>query len=201
MVVSGDQLQSTLVSEETLEKAPEQSKLVKDENKFGEEDGSGKEEHTGGSSSNGKVGDKQEQDSTKSLALANEFFEKGCKAIEENNIYDSVDFCSRALEIRLVVLGNETRGFFFSDIVSGPKAFFFWFIPSLLILLYSRVLHYGELAPECTSAYYKYGCALLFKAQDEADPLGCAVSKGSQKDLTKSKTAQESRTSKISQDG
>ncbi|KMZ63813.1 TPR domain containing protein [Zostera marina] len=163
MVVSGDQLQSTLVSEETLEKAPEQSKLVKDENKFSEEDGSGKEEHAGGSSSNGKVGDKQEQDSTKSLALANEFFEKGCKAIEENNIYDSVDFCSRALEI--------------------------------------RVLHYGELAPECTSAYYKYGCALLFKAQDEADPLGCAVSKGSQKDLTKSKTAQESRTSKISQEG
>ncbi|KAG8384494.1 hypothetical protein BUALT_Bualt04G0123500 [Buddleja alternifolia] len=35
-----------------------------------------------------------------------------------------------------------------------------------------RVLHYGELAPECVNAYYKYGCALLYKAQEEADPLG-----------------------------
>lgn len=35
-----------------------------------------------------------------------------------------------------------------------------------------RVGHYGELAPECSSAYYKYGCALLYKAQEEADPLG-----------------------------
>ncbi|KAF8410605.1 hypothetical protein HHK36_003137 [Tetracentron sinense] len=35
-----------------------------------------------------------------------------------------------------------------------------------------RVTHYGELALECASAYYKYGCALLYKAQEEADPLG-----------------------------
>ncbi|XP_039137221.1 NASP-related protein sim3-like [Dioscorea cayenensis subsp. rotundata] len=35
-----------------------------------------------------------------------------------------------------------------------------------------RVAHYGELAPECANAYYKYGYALLFKAQEEADPLG-----------------------------
>ncbi|XP_042517715.1 NASP-related protein sim3 [Macadamia integrifolia] len=35
-----------------------------------------------------------------------------------------------------------------------------------------RVAHYGELAPECAVAYYKYGCALLYKAQEEADPLG-----------------------------
>ncbi|XAR73928.1 hypothetical protein NMG60_11008061 [Bertholletia excelsa] len=34
-----------------------------------------------------------------------------------------------------------------------------------------RVAHYGELAPECVNAYYKYGCALLYKAQEEADPL------------------------------
>lgn len=34
-----------------------------------------------------------------------------------------------------------------------------------------RVAHYGELAPECINAYYKYGCALLYKAQEEADPL------------------------------
>lgn len=34
-----------------------------------------------------------------------------------------------------------------------------------------RVAHHGELAPECINAYYKYGCALLYKAQEEADPL------------------------------
>ncbi|KAH7852531.1 hypothetical protein Vadar_026022 [Vaccinium darrowii] len=35
-----------------------------------------------------------------------------------------------------------------------------------------RAAHYGELAPECVNSYYKYGCALLYKAQEEADPLG-----------------------------
>ncbi|KAJ4870026.1 Tetratricopeptide repeat (TPR)-like superfamily protein [Raphanus sativus] len=35
-----------------------------------------------------------------------------------------------------------------------------------------RVEHYGELAFECVNAYYKYGSALLEKAQAEADPLG-----------------------------
>ncbi|KAK1422001.1 hypothetical protein QVD17_24824 [Tagetes erecta] len=41
-----------------------------------------------------------------------------------------------------------------------------------------RVAHYGELAPECVRAYYKYGCALLYKAQEESDPLvSGAVSK------------------------
>ncbi|CAI9780737.1 unnamed protein product [Fraxinus pennsylvanica] len=34
-----------------------------------------------------------------------------------------------------------------------------------------RVAHYGELAAECIQSYYKYGCALLYKAQEEADPL------------------------------
>ncbi|XP_071711177.1 uncharacterized protein [Rutidosis leptorrhynchoides] len=34
-----------------------------------------------------------------------------------------------------------------------------------------RVAHYGELAPECVRAYYKYGCSLLYKAQEESDPL------------------------------
>ncbi|KAJ9562274.1 hypothetical protein OSB04_007434 [Centaurea solstitialis] len=34
-----------------------------------------------------------------------------------------------------------------------------------------KVAHYGELAPECVRSYYKYGCALLYKAQEEADPL------------------------------
>ncbi|XP_059640623.1 NASP-related protein sim3 [Cornus florida] len=40
-----------------------------------------------------------------------------------------------------------------------------------------RVAQYGELAPECVNAYYKYGCALLYKAQEEADPLGSVPKK------------------------
>lgn len=40
-----------------------------------------------------------------------------------------------------------------------------------------RVAHYGELAFECVNAYYKYGCALLYKAQEEADPLGAVPKK------------------------
>ncbi|GMI86431.1 NUCLEAR AUTOANTIGENIC SPERM PROTEIN [Hibiscus trionum] len=34
-----------------------------------------------------------------------------------------------------------------------------------------RVGHHGELAIECLKAYYLYGRALLYKAQEEADPL------------------------------
>ncbi|XP_055805023.1 uncharacterized protein LOC129873855 [Solanum dulcamara] len=47
-----------------------------------------------------------------------------------------------------------------------------------------RVAHFGELAPECINAYYKYGCALLYKAQEEADPLVSLPKKdsGSQQD-------------------
>ncbi|KAL7224028.1 hypothetical protein ACSBR1_025478 [Camellia fascicularis] len=40
-----------------------------------------------------------------------------------------------------------------------------------------RAAHYGELAPECVNSYYKYGCALLYKAQEEADPLGSVPKK------------------------
>ncbi|KAJ6907383.1 NASP-related protein sim3 [Populus alba x Populus x berolinensis] len=40
-----------------------------------------------------------------------------------------------------------------------------------------RVLHHGELATECVNAYYQYGRALLYKAQEEADPLGMVPKK------------------------
>ncbi|KAF3778317.1 Nuclear autoantigenic sperm protein [Nymphaea thermarum] len=42
-----------------------------------------------------------------------------------------------------------------------------------------RVDHFGELSPECAQTYYKYGCALLYKAQDENEALalGDAVTK------------------------
>ncbi|KAG0621756.1 hypothetical protein M758_3G045600 [Ceratodon purpureus] len=42
-----------------------------------------------------------------------------------------------------------------------------------------RVRHFGELAPECATTYYKYGCALFDKLQDEADPLGETVNPNS----------------------
>ncbi|KAL5987170.1 hypothetical protein ACLOJK_041167 [Asimina triloba] len=44
-----------------------------------------------------------------------------------------------------------------------------WSPPCLRVLF--RVSHYGELAPECLTAYYNYGLVLLYKAQEEADPL------------------------------
>lgn len=40
-----------------------------------------------------------------------------------------------------------------------------------------RVAHHGELAFECVNTYYKYGCALLYKAQEEADPLATMPNK------------------------
>nr|XP_010909346.1 protein HGV2 isoform X2 [Elaeis guineensis] len=91
----------------------------------------------------------EEESSEKALALADEYFEEGSKAIEAGDFVDAVDCLSRALEI--------------------------------------RVAHYGELAQECASAYYKYGCALLYKAQEEADPLG-NVPKNSPTDLQKDGT-------------
>ncbi|KAJ9170789.1 hypothetical protein P3X46_018867 [Hevea brasiliensis] len=43
-----------------------------------------------------------------------------------------------------------------------------------------RVSHYGELAFECLNAYYQYGRALLYKAQEEADPLATVPKKDSE---------------------
>ncbi|GBG78167.1 hypothetical protein CBR_g26200 [Chara braunii] len=45
-------------------------------------------------------------------------------------------------------------------------------IASLSRALELRVEKFGELAPECASAYFKYGSALLQKAQSEGDVLG-----------------------------
>ncbi|KAG9440821.1 hypothetical protein H6P81_020986 [Aristolochia fimbriata] len=43
-----------------------------------------------------------------------------------------------------------------------------------------HVAHYGELAPECVKAYYEYGRTLLYKAQEEADPLAHVPKKESE---------------------
>ncbi|TKY70517.1 Nuclear autoantigenic sperm protein [Spatholobus suberectus] len=68
-----------------------------------------------------------------------------------------------------------------------------------------RVAHYGELSPECVHTYYRYGCALLYKAQEEADPLADVPKKedgsqhGSNKDgSVKSSVNAESSTASFS---
>ncbi|XP_054823841.1 uncharacterized protein LOC129321901 [Prosopis cineraria] len=66
-----------------------------------------------------------------------------------------------------------------------------------------RVAKFGELAPECVHTYYKYGCALLYKAQEEADPLADVPKKesesqeGSTKDGSIKNSAAESSTTSI----
>ncbi|XP_008241594.1 PREDICTED: protein HGV2 [Prunus mume] len=75
-----------------------------------------------------------------------------------------------------------------------------------------RVAHYGELAPQCVNAYYKYGCALLYKAQEETDPLGVVPKKedesqqgsakvGSVKNVVNGESSTASASSDAEQDG
>ncbi|KAG4153843.1 hypothetical protein ERO13_D03G018900v2 [Gossypium hirsutum] len=54
-----------------------------------------------------------------------------------------------------------------------------------------RVGHHGELAVECLKAYYLYGRALLYKAQEEADPLVSVPKKEgeTQQELNKDKSS------------
>ncbi|KAI3452093.1 hypothetical protein Pfo_008758 [Paulownia fortunei] len=63
-----------------------------------------------------------------------------------------------------------------------------------------RVAHFGELAPECVNAYYKYGCALLYKAQEEADPLASMPKKEgvSQEDSNKDSSIKNTESSAAS---
>nr|CAB3455579.1 unnamed protein product [Digitaria exilis] len=102
-----------------------------------------------------------EEEEPKTLEHAQELFDRGSKAIEDEDFVDAVDCLSRALEI--------------------------------------RTAHYGELAPECASTYYKYGCALLYKAQEETDPLGNVPKSASNEESVKSTTAKDdSESSKAS---
>ncbi|XP_057962353.1 NASP-related protein sim3 isoform X2 [Malania oleifera] len=75
-----------------------------------------------------------------------------------------------------------------------------------------RVAHFGELAFECVDAYYKYGSALLNKAQEEADPLGTVPKKdgesqqdsdkdGSVKSVVNCESSTASASSNAEQDG
>eukprot|EP00245_Coleochaete_scutata_P002090 TRINITY_DN1268_c0_g2_i1.p1 TRINITY_DN1268_c0_g2~~TRINITY_DN1268_c0_g2_i1.p1 ORF type:complete len:419 (+),score=117.70 TRINITY_DN1268_c0_g2_i1:135-1391(+) len=44
-------------------------------------------------------------------------------------------------------------------------------------VLETRVKNFGDMAPECASAYFKYGSALFFMAQQEIDALGTKAEK------------------------
>nr|ACG24569.1 TPR domain containing protein [Zea mays] len=101
------------------------------------------------------------EDEPQTLERAQELFDRGSKAIEDEDFVDAVDCLSRALEI--------------------------------------RASHYGELAPECASTYFKYGCALLYKAQEESDVLGNVPKSLPNEDSVKSTaTKDDSGTSKVS---
>ncbi|KAH7664962.1 Cell cycle-regulated histone H1-binding protein [Dioscorea alata] len=70
----------------------------------------------------------------------------------------------KTLELAAKLFGQGSKAIEDGDFVEA--------VDCLSRALEIRVAHYGELAPECANAYYKYGYALLFKAQEEADPLG-----------------------------
>nr|BAK05044.1 predicted protein [Hordeum vulgare subsp. vulgare] len=61
-----------------------------------------------------------------------------------------------------------------------------------------RVERYGELASECASTYYKYGCALLYKSQEEIDPLGNVPKSAPDEEPSKSTASKDSGNSKAS---
>lgn len=80
------------------------------------------------------------------------------------------------------------------------KSFDFFFLLVIMLKIFNfRAAHYGELASECVKLYYKYGCALLYKAQEEADPLGAVPKKECQSDKDDSvKSAVNGESSKAS---
>lgn len=63
-----------------------------------------------------------------------------------------------------------------------------------------RVAKFGELDPQCVSAYYKYGCALLYKAQEESDPLASMPKKEKEGVISREDSSKES-SSKIPVNG
>ncbi|RZC87072.1 hypothetical protein C5167_042003 [Papaver somniferum] len=95
------------------------------------------------------------ESSGKTLEEASELMEKGSKAMRDGDFSEASECFSRAVEIKQSPLCTSNRAFSVASMVSS----------------------FGELSPECASAYYKYGCALLYKAQEEADPLGSVPKK------------------------
>ncbi|KAH9301476.1 hypothetical protein KI387_013059, partial [Taxus chinensis] len=70
---------------------------------------------------------------------------------------------------------EEADAFFHKGCVALKNNDIIEAVDSLSRALEIRVAYFGELAQECATSYYKYGCALLYKAQDEADPLNESV--------------------------
>ncbi|XP_037487379.1 uncharacterized protein LOC119365828 [Triticum dicoccoides] len=73
---------------------------------------------------------------------------------------------------------RQAESLFYSGSMAIKEGDFVAAVDCLSRVLAIRVAHYGELAPECASVYYKYGCALLWKAQKATNPLGNLPKKG-----------------------
>ncbi|XP_066374666.1 uncharacterized protein [Miscanthus floridulus] len=102
-----------------------------------------------------------EAEELQTLERAQELFDRGAKAIEDEDFIEAVDCLSQALEI--------------------------------------RTSHYGELMLECASTYFKYGCTLLYKDQEESDFLGNVPKSMPNEESVKSIASKDdSGTSKIS---
>ncbi|KAJ8764247.1 hypothetical protein K2173_005987 [Erythroxylum novogranatense] len=69
----------------------------------------------------------------------------------------------KSLELALELTERGTKALKENDFAEATECF--------SRALEIRVSHYGELALECVQSYYQYGRALLYKAQEEADPL------------------------------
>ncbi|KAJ0040597.1 hypothetical protein Pint_28177 [Pistacia integerrima] len=95
-------------------------------------------------------------DQEEKLKFSNDLIVRGTKALEAKDFGEAAECFSRALEIRLMF--NKIM----LDLLKT--------LPVACAKLL-RVALYGELAPECLNAYYQYGRALLYRAQEEADPL------------------------------
>ncbi|KAL4418824.1 hypothetical protein ABPG77_004064 [Micractinium sp. CCAP 211/92] len=63
-------------------------------------------------------------------------------------------------------------------------------------VLQVRTQHYGDLAPECASAYYRYGAALLYQAQDSGDVFGAGVKEGEEEEEEEGGAAGEAEDNK-----
>uniref|UniRef100_A0A452Y480 Uncharacterized protein n=4 Tax=Aegilops tauschii subsp. strangulata TaxID=200361 RepID=A0A452Y480_AEGTS len=73
---------------------------------------------------------------------------------------------------------RQAESLFYSGSRAIKEGDFVAAVDCLSRVLAIRVAHYGELAPECASVYYKYGRAFLWKAQKATNPLGNLPEKG-----------------------
>ncbi|GJN10424.1 hypothetical protein PR202_ga28515 [Eleusine coracana subsp. coracana] len=133
----------------------------------------------------------EEAEEPQTLERAQELFDQGSKAIEEDDFVEAVDCLSRALEIRFWLPPVPYTRSSLSPhrvrsrvLVEAPQHC----ADKFMRLLPTRTAHYGELAPECASTYYKYGVALLYKYKEESDPLGSVPKSAPKEESVKSTT-------------